>query len=141
MQSATVVWIRNQQFLATLPSGHAIPFDNDPTPNSAAGSMEILLAALGTCTATDIIIILAKKRQKLEGLELVISGERAPDPPQVWTKLEILYRLRGNLDEKAVRDTIELSENKYCSVAAMLNKTAQITYRYEILPPLSASSS
>ncbi len=140
MQSATVVWIRNQQFLATLPSGHAIPFDNDPTPNSAAGSMEILLAALGTCTATDIIIILAKKRQKLEGLELVISGERAPDPPQVWTKLEILYRLRGNLDEKAVRDTIELSENKYCSVAAMLNKTAQITYRYEILPPLSASS-
>jgi putative redox protein len=141
MQSATVVWIRNQQFLATLPSGHAIPFDNDPTSNSAAGSMEILLAALGTCTATDIIIILAKKRQKLEGLELVISGERAPDPPQVWTKLEILYRLRGNLDEKAVRDTIELSENKYCSVAAMLNKTAQITYRYEILPPLSASSS
>ncbi len=118
-----------------LPSGHAVPFDNAPTPNTAAGSMEILLAALGTCTATDIIIILAKKRQKLEGLELVISGERAPDPPQVWTKLEIIYRLRGKLDEKAVRDTIELSENKYCSVAAMLNKTAQITFRYEILPP------
>ena len=141
MQTATVKWIQNQQFLATVPSGHAIPFDNAPTPNSAAGSMEILLAALGTCTATDVIIILAKKRQKLEGLELVISGERAPDPPQVWTKLEIIYRLRGKLDEKAVRDTIELSENKYCSVAAMLNKTAQITFRYEILPPLSASSS
>ncbi|MGA8072917.1 MAG: OsmC family protein [Candidatus Acidiferrales bacterium] len=135
MQTATVKWIQNQQFLAILPSGHAIPFDNAPTPNTAAGSMEILLAALGTCTATDIIIILAKKRQELEGLELVISGERAPDPPQVWTKLEIIYRLRGKLDEKAVRDTIELSENKYCSVAAMLNKTAQITFRYEILPP------
>ena len=141
MQTATIRWVQNQQFLATLPSGHAIPFDNAPTPNTAAGSMEILLAALGTCTATDIIIILAKKRQKLEGLELVISGERAPDPPQVWTKLEIIYRLRGKLDEKAVRDTIELSENKYCSVAAMLNKTAQITFRYEILPPLSALSS
>ena len=135
MPTATITWVHDQKFLATVPSGHAVPFDNGPTPNSAAGSMEILLAALGTCTATDIIIILAKKRQKLEGLELVISGERAPDPPQVWTKLEIVYRLRGKLDEKAVRDTIELSENKYCSVAAMLNKTAKITYRYEILPP------
>jgi len=134
MQTATIKWVQDQKYLATLPSGHALPIDNDHTPNSAAGSMEILLAALGSCTATDLVIILAKKRQKLESLEVEVSGERAEEPPRVWTKLEIVYRLRGQLDEKAVRDTIELSENKYCSVAAMLKKTAPITFRYEILP-------
>ena len=134
MQTATVVWVQNEQFLATMPSGHAIPIDADRTKNTAPGPMELLLAALGSCTATDLVIILAKKRQKLEALEVIVSGERAADPPQVWTKLDIIYRLRGTLDEKAVRDAIELSENKYCSVAAMLKKSAPITFRYEILP-------
>lgn len=137
MPTANVVWVQGEQFLATLPSGHAVPIDADRTKNSAPGPMEMLLAALGSCTATDLVIILAKKRQKLEALEVEVSGDRATDPPQVWTKIEVVYRLRGTLDEKAVRDTIELSETKYCSVAAMLRKTAAITYRYEILPPRS----
>jgi len=59
-------------------------------------------------------------------------------PPRVWTKIEIVYRLTGALQEKAVRDAIELSETKYCSVAAMLGKTAKISYRYEILPSTPA---
>ena len=96
--------------------------------------MEMLLGALGSCTAVDIITILEKKRQKLATLEIEISGERAKDPPSVWTKIEMVYRLSGSLEEKAVRDAIELSQNKYCSVAAMLRKTAEITYRFEILP-------
>ena len=65
---------------------------------------------------------------------MLVSGEGAREPPQVWTRIEIVYRLTGKLDEKAVRDAIELSQTKYCSVAAMLGKTAKITYRYEILP-------
>ncbi|MFZ0736548.1 MAG: OsmC family protein [Candidatus Acidiferrales bacterium] len=134
MQTANVVWVEGQQFLAHMPSGHAIPIDADRAHNSAPGPMELLLAALGSCTATDVVTILAKKRQKLERLEVEVTGERAPDPPTVWTKLEIVYRLYGSLDEKAVRDTVELSETKYCSVAAMLRKTAPISFRYEILP-------
>jgi putative redox protein len=134
MQTASVKWVTDQQFLAVMPSGHAVPFDADRERNSATGPMEMLLGALGACTATDVVLILKKKRQRLESLEVVISGERAADPPTVWTRLEILYRLRGALDDKAVRDTIELSETKYCSVAAMLRKTASITFRYEILP-------
>jgi putative redox protein len=82
----------------------------------------------------DVVSILQKKRQQLQSLEVSVSGERAPEPPTVWTKIEIVYRLTGKLDAKAVRDAIELSETKYCSVAAMLGKTAKITYRYEILP-------
>jgi putative redox protein len=135
MQTATVKWVGREEFLATMPSGHAVPFDADRKHNSAPGPMEMLLGALGSCTAVDIISILEKKRQKLASLEIEISGERAKDPPAVWTKIAIVYRLSGRLDEKAVRDAIELSQNKYCSVAAMLRKTAEITYRFEILPP------
>ncbi|MBI3662707.1 MAG: OsmC family protein [Acidobacteria bacterium] len=134
MQTARVKWIEQQQFVAVTPSGHALAIDADRERNSAAGPMEMLLVALGACTATDVVIILGKKRQPLQSLEVIVSGERAPEPPTVWTKLEILYRLRGALDEKAVRDAIELSESKYCSVAAMLGKTAQISFRFEILP-------
>ena len=96
-----------------------------------------MLLALGACTATDVVSILEKKRQKLESLEVICSGERAANPPTVWTKLEILYRLRGQLDEAAVKHAIQLSEDKYCSVAAMLRKTAAISWRHEILPPAS----
>ena len=88
----------------------------------------------GHCTATDVVSILQKKRQELESLEIICSGERAKEPPTVWTKLEILYRLRGRLDDAAVKHAIQLSEDKYCSVAAMLKKTATVSWRYEILP-------
>jgi putative redox protein len=134
MKTTTVKWIAGEEFLATSASGHTIPFDGDRKRNSAPGPMEMLLAALGACSSVDIVAILAKKRQKLTALEVALSGERAPKPPTVWTRIEIMYRLSGKLDDKAVRDAIELSQNKYCSVAAMLAKTAKITYRYEISP-------
>jgi putative redox protein len=133
MQTAEVKWIGEQKFVATSPSGHAMAIDSDRESNKAPGPMELVLMALGACTATDVVSILKKKRQKLESLEVVCSGERAAEPPTVWTKLEIVYRLRGELDEGAVKHAIELSEEKYCSVAAMLKKTAKISWRYEIL--------
>ena len=134
MQTARLKWVDGEQFLAEMPSGHAVPFDSDRERNTAPGPMEMLLGALGACTATDVVSILAKKRQKLESLEIEIRGERAAEPPKVWTKLELVYKLRGTLDEKAVKDAIHLSESKYCSVSAMLQKTAQVSFRYEILP-------
>ncbi len=132
MPTAKVKWVGEEEFLATMPSGRAVPFDGKSI--AGAGPMEILLGALGSCTAIDIVLILEKKRQHLATLEIEISGERAKDPPSVWIKIEMVYRLTGQLEEKAVRDAIELSQNKYCSVAAMLRKTAEITYRFEILP-------
>lgn len=133
MQTAAMKWIGEEKFVATSPSGHAMVMDSDRESNKGPGPMELLLMALGACTATDVVAILKKKRQKLESLEVVCSGERAVEPPTVWTKLEIVYRLRGELDESAVKRAIELSEEKYCSVAAMLKKTAKISWRYEIL--------
>jgi len=134
MQTAHVKWIGDQKFAATGPSGHTIVTDSDRISNNAPGPMELLLLALGSCTGTDMVIILEKKRQKLESLEVVCAGERAAEPPTVWTKLELVFRLRGALDEAAVQHAIELSKEKYCSVAATLKKTAEIAWRYEILP-------
>ncbi|HUC53514.1 MAG TPA: OsmC family protein [Candidatus Cybelea sp.] len=134
MQTGLVKWIGEQKFVATSPSGHAMTIDSDRASNQAPGPMELVLLALGACTATDIVIILEKKRQKLESLEVICSGARAAEPPTVWTKLELLYRLVGPLDEAAVKHAIQLSEDKYCSVAAMLRKTAALSWRYEILP-------
>src|ERR1700678_565269 len=135
MQTATVRWVGGEEFLAQMPSGQAVVFDADRKHNSAPGPMDMLLGALGACSSVDVVEILRKKRQKLESLEIEISGERATEPPTVWTKIEMVYKLTGALDEKAVRDAIELSQIKYCSVAATLRKTAEITYRFEIRPP------
>ena len=135
MQTGSVKWIGEEKFVAISPSGHALTVDSDRSSNKAPGPMELVLLALGACTATDVAVILQKKRQKLESLEVICSGERAAEPPTVWTKLELLYRLRGQLDEAAVKHAIQLSEDKYCSVAAMLKKTAAVSWRYEILPP------
>ena len=134
MQTANVKWIGGQQFVAVSPSGHALAMDSDRKSNTGPGPMELLLMALGACTATDIVIILEKKRQKLQSLEVICSGERAADPPQVWTKLEILFQLRGTLEESSVKRAIQLSEEKYCSVSATLKKSAELNWRYEILP-------
>jgi putative redox protein len=134
MQTAKVQWIGEQKFVAVSPSGHALAMDSDRGSNTGPGPMELLLMALGACTATDIVIIMKKKRQKLEWLEVICSGERAADYPQVWNKLEIVFRLRGKLEESAVKQAIQLSEEKYCSVAATLKKSAELTWRYEISP-------
>jgi putative redox protein len=134
MQSAKVQWIGEQKFVAIGPSGHALAIDSDRKSNAGPGPMELLLMALGACTGTDMVIILEKKRQKLESLEVICSGERATDYPQVWSKLEILFRLRGKLEESSVKRAMELSEEKYCSVSATLKKTAELKWRYEILP-------
>jgi len=134
MQTANVQWIGDQKYVGISPSGHAVSLDADHKSNTAPSPMELLLIALGACTASDVVTILEKKRQKLETLEVICSGERASEAPKVWTKLDILFRLRGTLEESGVQQAIRLSEEKYCSVSATLKKSAELTWRYEILP-------
>jgi putative redox protein len=132
MQTATVKWNGEQQFVGVSPSGHAAVMDADGKSNKAPNPMEMLLIALGGCTASDMVTILEKKRQKLQLLVVECSGERAPEPPRVWVKIDVVFRLTGTLDETAVKRALELTRDKYCSVAKMLEKTAEITWRYEI---------
>lgn len=132
MPTANVKWTSGEEFTSTTPSGHTVKLDGDREHNAAPSPMEILLSALGACSLVDVVVILGKKRQVFTSLEVDVTGERAETIPRVWTKIDMVYRLTGDLDDKAVRDSIELSQNKYCSVAAMLGKTAKISYRYEI---------
>jgi putative redox protein len=128
MQTARVQWVGKEGFVAFSSSGHMVAVDSDRSSNWAPGPMELLLVALGACTATDVVAILAKKRQALDSLEVEVSGERAAEPPAVWVKLEIVYKLRGHLDEQAVKHAIELSEEKYCSVAAIFAKPHRLHF-------------
>jgi putative redox protein len=138
MQTATVKWTGGEQFEALGPSGHKLIIDASEEKKHGPGPMELLLLALGGCTGVDIVDILRKKRQKLDSLEMEISGERRGEIPRIWERLEILYRLRGRnaeggpLDEAAVKHAVDLSQEKYCSVAATLRAAGTVTFRWKI---------
>ena len=87
--------------------------------------------ALCGCTGYDVVSILTKKREAFTSLEVRAEAERAASPPTVYTEIKLVYRVGGKVSHKAVEDAVRLSEEKYCSVAAMLNKTAKISYRIE----------
>ena len=130
MIQASVRWEQQTQFDGQAGSGHSIKVDGD----SKAGNspMELVLIALGACTAYDVVTILQKKREPLTGVEVSAKAEKAPTPPSVFTEIKLTYRVAGNVSRKAVEDAVRLSEEKYCSVAAMLSKTAKITYEIEL---------
>jgi putative redox protein len=95
--------------------------------------MELLLLGLAGCTAYDVVSILQKKRQPLKDFKVKVRGRRADDYPMVYTEIEVEYLFWGDgLNEKAVEQAIDLSENKYCSASVMLGKTARITSSYKI---------
>lgn len=127
---ATVKWTSQMQFTGTGNGGHSVLIDGD---NKAANSpMELVLVALCGCTAYDVVSILQKKREPFTAVEVSAQAEKAPDPPRVFTDIKLQYRVAGNVTRKAVEDAVRLSEEKYCSVAAMLNKTARITYEIHL---------
>jgi putative redox protein len=127
---ATAKWSGQMQFVGTGNSGHSVLMDGD---NKAGNSpMELVLVALCGCTAYDVVSILQKKREPFITVEVSAQAEKAPDPPRVFTDIKLQYRIAGNVARKAVEDAVRLSEEKYCSVAAMLNKTARITYEIHL---------
>ncbi len=123
---ASVSWTDAERFLGVATSHHAIPMDA-ASVKSANSPMELVLLGLCGCTASDVVSILRKKRQPFTGLEVRAEAERAPDPPQVYTSIRLTYRVRGAVDHKAMEDAVRLSQEKYCSVSAMLEKSARIT--------------
>jgi len=129
MTEARTTWIADQRFDGVASSGHKIVVDGDK--KAANSPMELVLIGLCGCTAYDVVSILHKKREPLTSLEVRAEAERAASPPTVYTEIRLVYRVGGKLSRKAVEDAVRLSEEKYCSVAAMLNKTAKISYKIE----------
>ena len=131
---ATVRFVIDDLFLGTTPSGHAIPLDTDKERSSAASPVELLLVALGSCTAIDVAAILKKKRQVVTSYVVEVSGVRRDEHPRAFTSMEVHHILTGrSISPKAVADAIELSETKYCSVAATLRPTVEIQSSFEII--------
>ncbi|HEY0547038.1 MAG TPA: OsmC family protein [Pyrinomonadaceae bacterium] len=121
-------------FVGITPSGHAQVLDTNHERASAATPVELLLVALGSCTAVDVVSILRKKREELTDYRVEVTGARRDEHPRAYTRMEVKHILRGrNLSEKAVAQAIELSETKYCSVAATLRPTVEIVSSYEII--------
>jgi len=129
MTEAKATWNSNHKFEGSADSGHTIVLDGD----KAAGNspMELVLIGLCGCTGYDVVSILQKKREPFTSLEVRAQAERAADPPSVYTEIKLIYRIGGKVSRKAVEDAVRLSKEKYCSVSAMVEKTAKITTAIE----------
>jgi putative redox protein len=130
MIEATVNWTDNERFVGAATSRHAIVIDAG-AEKTANSPMELVLLALCSCTASDVVGILRKKREPFTGLEVRAAGDRTDGYPAVYTSIHLTYIVRGQVSKKSMEDAVRLSKEKYCSVSAMLEKTAKITYTIE----------
>ncbi len=127
MVEAQVSWTDGERFVGNAGSGHAIVIDSDRQRNTAAGPMELVLIGLCACTATDVVNILRKKRVPFTGVHVRAEAERATEAPTVYKTIKLIYTISGHVSRKSAEDAVRLSEEKYCSVSAMLKSTARIT--------------
>ena len=140
-KTATIHFADNDFFVGITPSGHAQAIETDSQRHSAATPMELLLIALGGCTGVDVISILKKKRQHVTDYRIEVSGERRDEFPRSFTRLMVKHIVRGHgVSEQAVASAIELSDTKYCSVAATLRGSAEIVTSYEIIEDKSVDA-
>ncbi len=128
---ASATWKKEMVFDSLSHSGHTVVFDGDAAHTQGPGPMETVLMGLCGCTAIDVVSILKKKREPFTGLTVSAVADQAPDPPKVFTHVKLTYRVSGTVSRKAMEHAVHLSETKYCSVAAMLSKTAKIEFLIE----------
>lgn len=133
-KKATIQFAGDDFFIGISPSGHAQTIETNSVRNSAATPLELLLLALGGCTGVDVISILKKKRQHVTDYRIEVGGERRDEYPRGYTRLLVKHIVTGRaVSEQAVARAIELSETKYCSVAATLRGGVEIVTSYEII--------
>ncbi|MDJ0986735.1 MAG: OsmC family protein [Desulfobacterales bacterium] len=133
MATATVRWLNDRNFVGVDSTGHSVVLSGQKNGIGVSPS-QMLLVALAACSSVDVVEILEKKRKKLTLLEVTANGEQDPDPPWTYRRIHVTYRLGGkDLTAKAVEQAIQLSEEKYCSVAATVRGVAKITTEYEIV--------
>ena len=130
---ATVRYAGDDFFVAVPPSGHSLTLDMKGERSSGASPLELLLVALGGCTAADVVSILRKKRETITDYRVEVRAERREEYPKSFRRMEVHHILYGRgLTDKSVADAIKLSDEKYCGVSATLRPTAEIVTSYEI---------
>lgn len=137
MVEAKVTLVDGMEFTGTATSGHKLSMDADDASggkNSGFRPMELLLVGFGGCSGMDVISILRKKRQPVDGLEINIRGEKTDSYPKIYKTVHIEYIVKGKgVQKEAVERAIDLSLEKYCSVGATLAKAGTITHSYKII--------
>src|SRR5215467_13087831 len=130
MIAAKVIWTDNERYIGEANSRHALVMDT-ASEKTANTPMELVLIALCGCTASDVVGILRKKREPFTSLRVSAEGERASGYPALFTEIKLVYRVGGKVSHKAMEDAVRLSKEKYCSVSAMLQKSAKITFEIQ----------
>ena len=134
MPTTTVRWVTGKQFVGTDARNQSVVLSGDD-PARGVSPSQMLLVALSACSAYDVLDIMTKKRKPLTLLEVIATGDQDPEPPWAYKRIRLKYRVAGdNLTEKALLQAIELSQDKYCSVAATVRGVAQIETELEIVP-------
>ena len=131
MITASAQWTDRDRFIGTAASGHAIVVDAG-ADKSGNGPMELVLIGLCSCTATDVVTILRKKREPFTSVTVRAEAERATEVPKVFTRIKLTYTVGGEVSRKSVEDAVRLSKEKYCSVSQMLQSTAEIETAIEL---------
>ena len=128
--------IEGMAFMGEAGSGHALVMDGSPEyggRNLGFRPMELILLGVAGCTAFDVINILRKGREDVADCVVEVAGERAAEDPKVFTKVHLIYRVKGrSLSPAKVERAIKLSKEKYCSASIMVAKTAEMTFEYHI---------
>lgn len=135
LESASVTLVDGLHFAGDI-GGVRIDLDAEESVGGVGAGPQphrLLLLAMAGCTAMDVLSILRKKRQQVQGLSVDVQGSRAEQHPRVYTRFEVFYKVRGtNIDPQAVARAIELSTTRYCPVIGMLGQVAEVATRYEI---------
>ena len=137
--AAIVHYGGNDFFIGISPGGHSLVMETNSERHSAATPVELLLIAVGGCMGADIVEILRKKREEVTDYRVEVRGERREDFPRSFRKIQMHHIIKGrHVSRKSVTTAIELSDTKYCSVAATLRPAAEISSTFEILEEPSA---
>ncbi len=137
MLKAKVTYVNGMQFVGEADSGHAIVMDGTPEvggKNTGLRPMELLLVGIGGCSGMDVISILKKKKQDVTGFEINVNGQKAETYPKKFTEIDMEFVIKGkNISEEAVKRAVQISMDKYCSVKASLEGSADIKFVYKII--------
>ncbi|MHB1699208.1 MAG: OsmC family protein [Acidobacteriaceae bacterium] len=129
-----------QEYDSLSDSNHTVHLDAGPGHAAGPSPMELVLMGLCGCTSVDVTSILKKKREPITGLTVSAVAEQATESPRVFTHIQLVYRVSGNVSHKGLEDAVQLSKSKYCSVSRMLDKTATIEHVLEFEKPQACES-
>jgi putative redox protein len=141
--SMEVIRVDGLSLAARSGTGHWLNMDNSVAGgghDGAASPMELVLAGLAGCTAMDVLGMLEKMRAQIDDFRVIVNAERADEHPKVYTKIDLLYRVKGDVKPRQLERAIGLSHERYCSVSAMLKPGVAIEHHYELEPSTEPAS-